>query len=925
MEANTRLIKLCALEMQKKGIYESSVYRDRFREEMKDINIQGEHEYFLELYDKRAKFATNQNNLMVPWLLGVVDEYDVNKPAKFVYGEFPDIDVDYYPEVRDWLKDVWAPETFGRDKVCSIGNYTTFGIKSAIIDVARCYGQDHHEILQLTTSLDDRDEDNKPVTWEKALEQNPLLKEYAEKYPHVAKGTQKLLNRSRGRGKHAGGLIISSIPLDNIVPLTIDKQGLPVSAWTEGMHAQDLGIVGLIKYDLLVVTNLVQIAIATQLIKDRHGNIPICALPGQEDWTDVDKFLDDESALKMADEGNLKCIFQFDSPGIRDLVRKGGVSRFDDLAAYSSLFRPGPLSAGMAAAYVNRKRGKEKYTIHPLLEPILGKTYGVMVYQEQVMKVLNVVGNIPLAHCEIVRKAISKKKVKVFKKYKESFISHGKKNLGWKEDQLNNLWEQIEAFAGYGFNKAHAVSYTYISSILLWLKTHYSLEFFSAILSCESQEDKIKEYRLEAEKCHIDIEPLNINKSGVSFHIDDNKIYCGFSHVKGIGKEISKRIVAGQPYSGFVDFLTRFGTDASVMKPIIGLGLFTEADRVTLWEFCEYFKGETKKRIDRDKRALLGLTNKIKELEQLYRVPFTGKEAFEKAVSKVKNAYRGVKVLTADGERKRLQDKLAHLHEDYSEEGMETACVKAEIRIKKAIDNIFTDEEYIKAAACDKQQLILQLQALYVNQESFASKEEFEKVIKTLKNSYRSAKAKWETKKLEDKPIKFEEFKTTGEWITDEWKELFEDDLASAQNRFYGFRWDRMVNKSPDYTGLTFEALDMLAETQDMFCRPVEVQVIAKPYQTISKKKNVYYNVKLEDGNGRQELVTIWKDEYERFKDEWMYWESDARQGNLLRVQILRPTGDFKKYTFMSWSRQHKHMTPKTKEEDGRLIVMRRP
>ena len=864
MEPKTRLIQLCALEMQRRGIYESNIYRDRFREEMKQINIQGEHDYFLELYDTRAKYVNNQNNMLIPWLLSICDDYDINKEAKFVYGEFPDIDVDFHPQIRDWLKDVWAPETFGRDKVCSIGNYATFGIKSALIDMARVHGQDHHEILKLTTQLEDRDEDNKPVTWEKALEQNPLLKEYCEKHPDIAKATQKMLNRSRGRGKHAGGLIISSVPIDSIVPLAMDKQGNPVSQWTEGLHAQDLGVVGLIKYDLLVVTNLVQIAIATQMVKDRRKLETICALPGQEDWSDVDKFLDDPDSINMADKAMLKCIFQFDSPGIRDLVRKGGTSMFDDIAAYSALFRPGPLSSGMAAAYVNRKRGKELYKLHPLLEPILGKTYGVMVYQEQVMKVLNVVGSIPLAHCEIVRKAISKKKVKTFQKYKDQFITNGKKNLGYSEAQLEEFWSQIEAFAGYGFNKAHAVSYAYISNILLHLKTHYPLEFFAAILSCESDENKIKEYRLEAEKCGVTINPLDINKSGVSFQIVGDEIYFGFSHVKGIGEEVAKRIVAGQPYNGFVDFIARFGTDASVMKPLIGLGLFNEADRISLWCFCEYYKEQTKKRADRDKRALNTLAKKAKELEDLYNTwdfndPLNNPSTdFNKAVNKIKNAYRKSK---GTWEKKKLEDQPI-CFDDF----LAVMAVPYEVTT-----TVVTDEEG--------------------NERHIVKKVGF----------------------------------NAEDWIVDELREIYQDDIAAAQNKFYGFRWDRMINESPDYTGRTFENLDLMAETQDVFVGGVEVQVIAKPYQTISKKKTVYYNVKLEDGNGRQELVTVWKDEYERFKDELCYWESDARQGNLLRMKIQRPQGDFKKYTFQSWSRQNKHMTPKTKEEDGRMVVMKRP
>jgi DNA polymerase III alpha subunit len=871
MESNKRLIKLCTLEMQNKGIYESDVYRNIIRKEMSEINIQGEHDYFLDLYDKRIKYAKNQNNLMVPWLLDIVDDFNVNKDAKYIQSDYPDIDSDFIPQIRDWLKDVWAPDTFGRDNVCSIGNYSTFGIKSALIDMSRIHGQDHHEILKLTTQLEDRDEENKPVTWEKAIDQNPLLKEYCEKNPDIAKGTQKLINRSRGRGKHAGGLIISNSAIDAMVPLTIDKQGNPVSAWTEGLHAQDLGIVGLIKYDLLVVTNLVQLALATQLVKDRHDNISVCALPGQEDWTDVDKFLEDPESIAMANESKLKCIFQFDSPGIRDLVKKGGVDCFNDLVAYTSLYRPSALNSGLAAMYVSRKRRKEEYTIHPLLEPILGNTYGVPIFQEQIMKILNIVGNIPLAHCEIVRKAISKKKVKDFKKYQEQFIENGKKNLNWEEEKVVEMWGQIESWAGYGFNKSHACAYTYLSSMLLWLKVHYPLEFFSATLSCEDDENKIKEYRLEAENCGISIKPLDINKSGVSFKIVDNEIYYGFSHIKGVGEEVAKRIVANQPYSGFVDFITRFGTDASVLKPIIGLGLFQESNRVSLWEFCEYFKEQNKKRVDRDKRAKIGLSAKIKELEQLYIEPFTGKESFEKSINKIKNDYKKTDV---QEKKNKLIEKLEKTHQD---------------------------------------------------RDLFATQEEFYKIIKKLKNSYRSSKAGWEKKQKDDGEIKYEDFHSTGSVITDELKKLYQGDIEVAQNKFYGFRWDRMIDKSPDYTGMTFEELDTLAETQDIFCRSCEIQVVEKPHFTKSKKGNIYWNVRCEDGNGRQELVTVWKDDFERFHEEFLFWESDAKQGNLLRIQVQRPTGDFKKYTFKSWGRQFKHLVPKSKDEDGRLVVMGRP
>jgi DNA polymerase-3 subunit alpha len=215
-------------------------------------------------------------------------------------------------------------------------------------------------------------------------------------------------------GVHAGGLIIANQPLYDLVPLVKRKDNPQASAWVEGLHGQDLGPVGLVKFDLLVISNLLQIARCCEMVKKRHGLDGICNKPGEPDWTDVPKWRNDKTALDMANIGDLKCIFQFDSEGMRGLVRAGGVDRFEDLVAYTALFRPGPLGMKMQERYVERKRGRETYILHPLVKPILEKTYGVLTYQEQIMRILNVVGEIPLKDCELVRKAISKKKVEGF-------------------------------------------------------------------------------------------------------------------------------------------------------------------------------------------------------------------------------------------------------------------------------------------------------------------------------------------------------------------------------------------------------------------------------------------------------------------------------------------------------------------------------
>jgi DNA polymerase-3 subunit alpha len=259
-----------------------------------------------------------------------------------------------------------------------------------------------------------------------------------------------------------------------------------------------------VKFDFLSLEGNTKIAQATHLVENIDGNAgannvfqccnaletadkiigKVSALPGKSNWSDT-SYLDDPKTIEMANKGDLKMIFQYDgSEGIRRLAKQGGVTSFDDLAAYTALYRPSCLKYGMHDTYCKRKRGEEKYELHPLLEPILGKTYGVMVFQESIMRILNVVGNIPLKDCETVRKAISKKKVDKFKKYKEMFVTNGQKNLSLPEEEVVKLWDQIEAFAGYGFNMSHCVAYTYISARMLYLKAHHPLAFYTSVIDC---------------------------------------------------------------------------------------------------------------------------------------------------------------------------------------------------------------------------------------------------------------------------------------------------------------------------------------------------------------------------------------------------------------------------------------------------------
>lgn len=447
------LVELLIEKMQEKNFLNDK-YKTRLKEELKEINLQQEQSYFLNLYTQKIRYPKNEHNLLIPYLLDICNDFDISKDPAWSYGEFPDIDCDYLPIVRDYLKDEWAAKTFGTECVANVGSYNTFGIKSALQSMARVHGKDIHEIIELTKEIDLKDEDGKPITWEKALELYPGIKQYCTDNPDVAAAAKKLLNKNNSMGKHAGGLIISDRPLSDFVPLVKGKDGNPVTAWTEGLHGQDLGPVGLVKFDVLGVSNLMRVAVACKLIKQRHQLTSICALPNNEDWSDTG-YLNDPKALAIANQGNLKCIFQFDSDGIRNLTKNCGVDCFEDLVAITSIYRPGPIMGKFHEVYTKRKKDKdtEYEEKHPLLDPILGETYYCIIYQEQIMRILNIVGEIPLKDCQVVIKAISKKKVELFKDYKDLFIKNGQKNLGWEEDKIKKFWQQIENFATYSFNK----------------------------------------------------------------------------------------------------------------------------------------------------------------------------------------------------------------------------------------------------------------------------------------------------------------------------------------------------------------------------------------------------------------------------------------------------------------------------------------
>lgn len=859
MTEKEKLFELCQKFLAEKGLNDV-VHNKRLAAEMMEIDGLNETEYFLSLYEKNKKAKFNRNNLLTPYLLGIVDHFDVNKPPVYVYGDSADVDSDFSSsELRDYVKDIWAPKHFGSDKVCNIASYNTFGIRSSLQEMAKVLSKSRHEIQELTKEIEDKDDDGEAMTWDKAMEFYPALSKYCEDNPDVAEAAHKMLHRNVSMGKHAGGLIVSSVPIDQFVPLVVDKNRLPCSAWTEGLHGQALGPVGLVKFDLLVVNNLMQIAVAGKFIKERHGLKSICALPGRKDWSDT-SYLNDPKALAMANKGDLKCIFQFGSDGIRRLAVDVGIDSFEDLVAVTALYRPSALMAGMHKHYVNRKHGREDYEIPELLKPVLGSTYDVMLYQEQVMKILNLVGGIPLKDCELVRKAISKKKVESFAEYQEMFIINGQKNLGYTKEQVQDLWNNILKWAGYGFNKSHSVAYTYISSRLLYLKAHYPIEFYAAIMYCEDKVEKIREQKLEANKYGIKVIPVNINKSGVRFGIikeGNEEVICyGLQGIKGLGEDVCKLIVKNQPYKDFPDFLKRCTTDAGVIKPLLGVRAFGNAP-VKLFKYYQWYIDTCNKRRDA-----------IKRFEK------ASKDRLEKLKSTLPEQWRDLSNFDPD-----TLPKIIERIENNTDEQIKNHLFARYDAENELIDGL---------------KLIKHLFA--VNERSV--------------NNY--AEKQSELHSVPD-PTKFDEDK----WPVDPDFERILSSVELSEQAYYGFLWVHPLEKSPDYCGdMTFES----SRNSDVnLAHPLECR-IKEAEQKESKKGTKYWLLTVEDANSEVGYVQVWSDDWERWEPELTVGKDEIK---LVRIRVKLPTGGFRRYTLDSFPRHKKHLCPKRKIDDHRVCVLR--
>jgi len=485
-------------------------------------------------------------------------------------NEMPDIDIDICQAHRAQVID------YVRNKYGQVAQIITFGTMKAravIRDVCRVLGAPLSEADRLAKlvpfALD--------MTLDKALETEPEFKRAYDENELTRKVIdigRKLEGLVRHASVHAAGVVIADEPLTNFVPLYKAAGSDDIITQYEGPTVEK---VGLLKMDFLGLKTLSVLERARQLVKDIHG-VEI----------DLEKLdITDQKVFELFSAGRTKGVFQFESGGMQDLLMKMKPDRIEDLIAANALYRPGPMT--LIPDYIDRKHGAKWSLPHPIMTEVLEETYGIMIYQEQVMRICNRLGNIPLREAYTLIKAISKKKASIIAKEKQRFIG-GCVDKGLTKDQAREIFELIERFAGYGFNKSHSTRYAFVAYQTAYMKAHWPVEFMAALLTYEMDStDKIVEYIGECQQMGIEVRAPDINESGVDFtplYEDEDKsgtrvIRFGLAAVKGVGGKAVEQIIAARKKTGRFKSLFHFcenvdlrAANKQVLEALIKAGAF---------------------------------------------------------------------------------------------------------------------------------------------------------------------------------------------------------------------------------------------------------------------------------------------------------------------------------------------------------------
>ncbi|QTF09570.1 DNA polymerase III subunit alpha [Brenneria izadpanahii] len=459
----------------------------------------------------------------------------------------PDFDVDFCMEKRDRVIDHVA-DMYGRDAVSQIITFGTMAAKAVIRDVGRVLGHPYGFVDRISKLVPP----DPGMTLEKAFAAEPQLPEIYEADEEVRAlidMARKLEGVTRNAGKHAGGVVISPTKITDFAPLYCDAEGNhPVTQFDKS----DVEYAGLVKFDFLGLRTLTIIDWALEMINARRAKqglepIDIAAIP-----------LDDKKSFDMLQRSETTAVFQLESRGMKDLIKRLKPDCFEDMIALVALFRPGPLQSGMVDNFIDRKHGREAISYpdiewqHESLKPVLEPTYGIILYQEQVMQIAQVLAGYTLGGADMLRRAMGKKKPEEMAKQRSVF-KEGAERMGIDGELSMKIFDLVEKFAGYGFNKSHSAAYALVSYQTLWLKAHYPAEFMAAVMTADMDNtDKVVGLVDECWRMGLKILPPDINSGLYHFHVnDDGEIVYGIGAIKGVGEGPIEAIIEARNRGGY--------------------------------------------------------------------------------------------------------------------------------------------------------------------------------------------------------------------------------------------------------------------------------------------------------------------------------------------------------------------------------------
>ena len=583
------LYELCEAAMLEMGVT-TPVYVNRLKEELAVIHEMGFDDYFLIVWDimrhareKGIQTGSGRGSAagsLVAYLLHItgVDPIRYNLLfERFLNRErytMPDIDLDFPDDKREDIL-AYIVSKYGNQNVAQIVTFGTLGAKQVIRDVCKVFGENIITVQKFSNNIAQG-----KVTLEQTYKENKAFREHVEssernrKLYQVAKALEGLPRHS---SVHAAGVVLSQDALTKTVPLMKRDKGYSASLqeadWMLTQYAmQAVEKVGLLKMDLLGLSNLTLLHKAIQQTqKITKKAIDITKIP-----------LDDARTFELFQKAQTNGIFQFESDGIRRVLKDMQPTVFEDLVAVLALYRPGPME--QIPHFINRKKGTEivQYP-HASLQKILEPTYGILVYQEQVMQAASEMAGFTLGEADILRRAIGKKNSDAIVAQKEKFVQ-GALSKGYKKEDAETVYDYIEKFANYGFNKSHAVAYAMLSYQLAYLKANYPTAFFTALFqNASAKSAKLQDYLVEARQLGIKILPPSINHSFADFVADDSGVIVGLNNIKGIRRDFVESIVKNRyeygPFKGFQDFAYRMGaqyTKEPLLFALINAGAFDE-------------------------------------------------------------------------------------------------------------------------------------------------------------------------------------------------------------------------------------------------------------------------------------------------------------------------------------------------------------